>query len=360
MTTDAVGGVWDYSLELAAGLARSGVDIVLATMGPPPGPQQRARAEAIPGLTLVEGNYRLEWMPDSDLDVVRAGRWLLGLEKRIAPDLIHVNGYAHAALPWRAPCLVVAHSCVLSWWRAVKGEEAPREWHLYARRVEAGLRAAAAVVAPTGAMLRILQEIYGPLARTVTIWNGRRPGGYAPAAKENFIFGAGRLWDEAKNLAVLQELAPDLSWPVVLAGSWQRPEGGGRPPAGVRFLGRLPPEEMAFWQGRAAVYALPARYEPFGLSILEAALSGCALVLGDIPTLRELWEGAALFVPPDDRDRLRAALEELAVAPARRARLGRAARERARSYTSERMTAVYLELYGEVASRPAARTESAS
>ena len=30
----------------------------------------------------------------------------------------------------------------------------------------------------------------------------------------------------------------------------------------------------------ASVYVLPAKYEPFGLSVLEAALSGCALVLG--------------------------------------------------------------------------------
>ena len=53
---------------------------------------------------------------------------------------------------------------------------------------------------------------------------------------------------------------------------------------------------------RAAIYALPAHYEPFGLSILEAAMSGCALVLGDIPSLREIWGDAAVFVHPDNRD----------------------------------------------------------
>jgi glycogen synthase len=361
MTTDTVGGVWDYSLELAAGLARSGASIILATMGPPAGPGQRAQAAAIPGLTLVEGNYRLEWMPDSDLDVARAGKWLLGLEKRFAPDLVHLNGYAHAVLPWRAPCLVVAHSCVLSWWRAVKGEAEPREWQPYAKRVAAGLQAADAVVAPTGAMLDILQEIYGGLSCTKTIWNGRHPERYGPAVKEDFVFGAGRLWDEAKDLAALQELAPALSWPVLLAGSWQRPEGGGRPPAGAHCLGLLSADEMAGWLSRAAVYALPARYEPFGLSVLEAALSGCALVLGDIPTLRELWQGAALFVPPGDRERLRAELAKVIAAPELRVHLGLAARERARRYSSGRMTAAYLELYGELCSRSAAEmTTSAS
>ncbi len=44
---------------------------------------------------------------------------------------------------------------------------------------------------------------------------------------------------------------------------------------------------MADADGGRGDLRLPARYEPFGLSVLEAALSGCALVLGDIPSLRE-------------------------------------------------------------------------
>ena len=52
------------------------------------------------------------------------------------------------------------------------------------------------------------------------------------------------------------------------------------------------------WLRRATIFALPARYEPFGLSALEAGLAGCALVLGDIP-MREVWHDAAMFVPPE-------------------------------------------------------------
>jgi glycosyltransferase involved in cell wall biosynthesis len=55
---------------------------------------------------------------------------------------------------------------------------------------------------------------------------------------------------------------------------------------------------------RASIYVHPARYEPFGLAILDAALAGCALVLGDIPSLRELWHDAAIFVPTEDAARL--------------------------------------------------------
>ena len=84
---------------------------------------------------------------------------------------------------------------------------------------------------------------------------------------------------------------------------------------------------------RASIYAMPARYEPFGLSILEAGLSGCALVLGDIPSLREHWEGAAVFVAPDDRDALRSAIARLIDNPGRLAELGRRARVRGQEFT---------------------------
>ena len=122
----------------------------------------------------------------------------------------------------------------------------------------------------------------------------------------------------------------------------------------------LSAEEMRQQFGRAAIYALPARYEPFGLSILEAALCRCALVLGDIPSLRELWDGAALFVPPDDHDRLRATLEHVQNQEWRTA-LGRSARERGLLYGSERMTNAYLRVYRELLhQRPVAVTAARS
>src|SRR4051794_34505908 len=84
---DAVGGVWTYVLTLATGLARHDVEIILAVMGPAPSAEQRSDAMAIPNLTLVESSSRLEWMDDAELDLVRAGDWLLGLALRYKPDL---------------------------------------------------------------------------------------------------------------------------------------------------------------------------------------------------------------------------------------------------------------------------------
>src|SRR5215211_4050794 len=47
MTTDAIGGVWTYSLELARSLAAHRIHVLLATMGQPLSPEQQAEAAAI-------------------------------------------------------------------------------------------------------------------------------------------------------------------------------------------------------------------------------------------------------------------------------------------------------------------------
>jgi glycogen(starch) synthase len=344
MTADAVGGVWTYVLDLAGGLAARGVGVTLATMGPPPSEAQRDAAEAVPALDLRVGAFDLEWMPNPWQDVEQAGKWLLEIEAKQDFDVVHLNGYAHGHLPFRAPVLVAGHSCVLSWFEAVKGEAAPPEFERYRSEVRHGLRSAGAVIAPSGAMLAALERHYGPLPAATVVHNGRDPSRFAPAAKESFILTAGRFWDEAKNLAALGAVAGSLAWPVLAAGLGQAPDGR-QAGNSLRFLGTVPSAELAALMGRAAIFALPARYEPFGLAALEAALSGCALVLGDIPSLREVWGDAALFVPPDDHEALRATLATLITGPSLRKEMARRARDRAGTYTVEAMTGSTLAVY---------------
>jgi glycosyltransferase involved in cell wall biosynthesis len=371
MTTDAVGGVWTYALELCHALAPRGVHVVLATMGPAPDPAQRRDAAACPNATLRQSLYQLEWMDDPWADVDRAGEWLLGLEDEFRPDLVHLNGYAHASLPWRAPTCCVAHSCVCSWWQAVKREPAPDRYDRYRAAVARGLRAADAIVAPTHAMADCIVAHYGPLSETVrVIPNARSPHLFRPAVKEPFVLAAGRLWDQAKNVAALDAIAPRLPWPVYVAGDEACLTTSPLLHSHLSHrLGRLTTPEIADYLSRASIYALPARYEPFGLSVLEAAMSACALVLGDIPSLRENWSGAATFVTPDDYDALAHALRRLATDDGRRRSLAELAQDRARAFSPAHMGDAYLHVYQELigtdpgldspAPRPSAGTPAA-
>ncbi len=352
MTADAVGGVWTYALELASALAARDVRTTIAVMGPAPSEAQRHDAMRI--AELHEGAFALEWASEPWDDVARAGDWLLELERSVRPDVVHVNGFAHCALPWSAPTVMVAHSCVCSWWRACRGERAPATWDRYREAVRAGISGADAIVAPTNAMLGAFCDEHDPerahAARMRVIPNAADASRFAPGPEKlPLVLAAGRLWDEAKNIAALDAIAGELSWPVAVAGSGSAPadtDGERARFARSIALGVLAPTDLGAWMQHAAIYALPARYEPFGLSALEAALSGCALVLGDIPSLRELWDGAARFVDPRDPAALRGAIQLLIDdADARRALADRAL-QRARGLADlDRFATSYLDLY---------------
>lgn len=353
MTADTVGGVWTYTVALAAALARYDIEVAIAAMGELASEAQLAQVDALDNVTLFESTFKLEWMDDPWQDVDQAGKWLLQLARRFKPDLVHLNNYAHGALPWSIPVIVVGHSCVLSWWRAVQGREAPATYDAYRRAVRAGLAGADAVVAPSYSLLQSLISDYGPFGGSGVIRNGQDPDRFQAGQKQPIIFCAGRLWDEAKNISCLVQVAPQLQWPVYVAGDTQHPDGWRVALDHVHSFNHLGTAEMVECYAHASIYALPARYEPFGLSVLEAALSGCALVLGDIPSLHEMWEGAAVFVPPDDAQAWANALNDLAENAHRRQCLAAQARQRARRLTLTAQANRYVQLYGALCSEHA-------
>jgi glycosyltransferase involved in cell wall biosynthesis len=283
-------------------------------------------------------------MEDPWSELRAAGRWLLGLADEVGAGIVHLNEPVLATLDWPAPTITVAHSCVLSWWEAVHGEPAPPSWSRYRDAMQDGLAAADVVVAPSRAMLAALARHYGTRGG-LAIANGRAPGGLAPEAKGGYVLTATRLWDEAKNVRALDRAATALPWPVYAAGEAVSPDGSSVTLEHLVPIGHLDAGRVASWMSRAAIFALPAKYEPFGLSILEAALAGCALVLGDIPSLREHWDGVAIFVPPDDPVLLRLALRSLIEDSRLRDTLAVRARRRALEYSARRMALAYLRAY---------------
>jgi glycosyltransferase involved in cell wall biosynthesis len=359
ISTDTVGGVLTYTAELAAALEAQGDEVVVATMGPR---LRREQREALPG-RVHESGYRLEWMEDPWDEVATAGQWLLALEDEERPDLVHLCSYSHGSLPFRAPKLVVAHSCVLSWWRAVHGAEASSTWDRYRGEIGAGLAAADAIVAPTQAILRELERDHAidpgratvihngtpmPTGRKYPDMEGNRPVG---TEKQALILGSGRFWDPAKNLAALDTAAEGLEWPVVVAGEL----GGEGTTRYATSTGVLSSPRLAELRQRATIYAAPALYEPFGLGILEAAADRCALVLGDISSLRELWSDAAIFVDPRNPEELREALAGLAGDRWLRTALADRAQRRAASYSIDRAANAYHRLYERLTAKAGVR-----
>jgi glycogen synthase len=336
IVADVVGGVRTFTAELTRVLAGRGDEVHLALIGP----AARAHAVGQVGAASCEAaDLRLEWMENPWGDVAAAAAWVAELTDRHRPDVVHMNTFTPVLDP-AAPVLLSVHSCVLSWWRAVHGGKAPSRWDRYRALVTAALARAEAVVVPSRTLLDELRRLYRWSAETCVIPNGRRVAS-TPVVREPLTVTVGRLWDPAKNVELVAAAAASIDGRVVAVGSGEV--------NGLETTGELEEDELVGWLSRAAVFAAPARYEPFGLSALEAAQCGCSLVLGDIPSLREVWGEAAVYVPTDDPPALAAAVNCLLRDSGHRALAVRAAADRARRYTPEAMAGAYGDVYAEVA-----------
>jgi glycosyltransferase involved in cell wall biosynthesis len=346
LVTDAVGGVWIYSLELARALRELGMSVVLAVAGPSPSTAQR---EAADDVRLIETGLPLDWLESSSRDLERAAAELGRIAARERADIVQTHSaalLAGAALD--CPSVAVQHSCVSTWWEAVKDGPLPHDFEWRRDLVEQGLRNADAVVAPTRAFAAATAAAYG-LKEVIAVHNGRTARAVRELPPGNFVLTAARLWDEGKNTRTLDRAAARIGAPVQAAGPARGPNAVSAQFAHLHLLGELGERKLGGLLAARPIFASAALYEPFGLSVLEAAQAGCALVLSDIPTHRELWDGAAKFVDPHDDRGFAAAFEELLGDWSERRRLGEAAARAARRYSPTRMAQAMSDIYARIA-----------
>ena len=350
LVTDAVGGVWTYSLDLARALREWDVEAFLVVTGPSPLAGQRSEAS---GFELIDTGLPLDWTAKRPDLIRRAGCALAELASKEGADLVQVNSAALLAdCEFDQPVVALQHSCVASWWATVRGTLLPSDFGWRRDLIECGLNRAAAVVAPSAAFAALTARTYALTRPVHAVHNGRRALAMKRRPMEDYVFTAGRLWDEGKNVRTLDEAAAHLSVPVEVAGPLQGPNGARESFENLRCLGELSPPGIAERLAARPIFASAALYEPFGLSVLEAAQAGCALVLSDIPTFRELWSGCATFVPANEASAFAGAIEELLANPARRTDLGIAARMHALRYTPDLMAQRMVQIYEHLLPEP--------
>jgi glycosyltransferase involved in cell wall biosynthesis len=343
LSTDAVGGVWSYTVDLAHALARLGVEPVIAAMGP--------KAPKLPdGLRVIETGLPLDWLADTSRDVRDAGTALARLANAVDADVLQLHSAALACdVEFERPVVAVQHSCVATWWDAVRGGSLPRDFAWRRDMVECGLNAVDAVVAPSTAFAAQTARIYSLWRSPQVVHNGRKPLALPTRTRADFVLTVGRLWDEGKNVRTLDEAAARIDAPVEAIGPLSGPNGAAERFEHLRTSGPLDGSAIAERLAARPVFASSALYEPFGLSVLEAAQAGCALVLSDIPTFRELWSGAALFVEPTDARGFADAITQLLRDSEGRDRLGTAARTKALAYTPDATARRMLQIYEQIA-----------
>jgi glycogen synthase len=365
ITSDTLNGNWTYTRELASGLIARGLRVTLVSFGEIPLPENTAWMDRLQGLAYHPTAFRLDWMQEGQQHFDDASAYLCSLMKETRPDVFHSNHPCYGALPVAIPRVVVAHGDLVTWWKAVHGRE-PKDsaWlRWYKQIIARGISEASAVVAPSEWMLNTIRSTYSGCAREMVIHHGRNPILFNPyVAKDNLVLAVGRLLDPAKQVNLLTQQTHPVPVCIVSDGE-EAAESVFRTPvraevrfadgnAGVSLKGPQSEAEIRLLYSRAALYAGTYRYDPSGMSVLEAALSRCTLILNDIPSLRELWGPAAVYFRTNESESLAEAVRILTADVQLRRNFANRAFQRAREcFNAHRMTDNYIQLYRSVAAQ---------
>ena len=358
MTVDAVGGVWRYAIELATALRPLGVKVLLAGLGPRPTPEQEREARRVADLVWLD--QPLDWTVEDETSLDGFSMAIERLVEEHEIDLLQLNLPSQACrISTDKPVIVVSHSCVVTWWEAMVGGDLPAQWNWHKRRNLAGFHRADAIVTPSASQADLLFRCYGPLPGLRVVPNGIGAHLHGDR-KEDFVFAAGRWWDEGKNASVLDKAAAECSWEVRMAGALEGPHGGSVVVRHATALGELRYDDVLSQVRRAGILVSPSRYEPFGLAALEGGRAAAPLVLSNIPTYREFWNEAAVFFDPLDPASLASVLNALAADASLRFEMGQRALARSRRFSPGTQARQMTELYGLLVSMPLPRAAGAA
>jgi glycosyltransferase involved in cell wall biosynthesis len=95
----------------------------------------------------------------------------------------------------------------------------------------------------------------------------------------------------------------------------------------VRFTGFVPDTEIVRYMAESKVFVFPSRKEGFAQAVSQAMGCGLCCILSDIPPLREIYGGAAVFFPLDQPVPLAEAIVRMLGADGERTVLGKKARQ---------------------------------
>jgi glycosyltransferase involved in cell wall biosynthesis len=119
----------------------------------------------------------------------------------------------------------------------------------------------------------------------------------------------------------------------------------------VTFHGFVPSDRLVPLLRRASLLVQSSCWEAQGVAVLEAALAGIPAVGTAVGLVSDLAPDAAVAVPPRDPVALADAVLGLLGDPARRAKMGLAARDFARAHDADATAAAFESIYRELSAR---------
>ncbi len=118
----------------------------------------------------------------------------------------------------------------------------------------------------------------------------------------------------------------------------------------ISLPGYVGADDLPFLYSAAQVFVIPSLYEGFGLPALEALACGTPVVASNTSSLPEVTGEAAVLVNPQKEMEIAGGIDKLLSNPSLRAKLARAGRARAKTFTWEQTAKKTLTVYREAVS----------
>jgi glycosyltransferase involved in cell wall biosynthesis len=302
---------------------------------------------------------------------VRLGAELSWLLRRDRPDLVHVQYTAPLACP--VPVVVSVHD--VSYLEHPEYFTAARAFQLRLT-VERTVRRAVKVITPSDFSRRAIENAYDLDDEKVAVvpiavsshFRPVHPQQASARVRERFgvhgpfVLCVGDLQPRKNQIGLIEAFrdllhaVPHLPHSLVLCGkdTWYgdrvrdaAEHSGCR--ERIHFTGFVNDDELVDLYNAADLFVFPSFYEGFGLPILEAMASGCAVACSNTAAMPEVANATALMFDPHRRDQIVRAMKDLLLDAELRSRMERLGLQRAAHFTWHNTARKTLDIYYQVA-----------
>ena len=350
MTTDVKSEVWDYSLTLSKALLKHiNAEILMISMGGNPTDSQKKQLEDL-NIEFQFTDFSSDFSIDDKVnpDDSKIKTIFESSIKSFNPHIVHLN-HGYPDFDFDKPCVFACHANILNkkLWNDSINRYSPLHKNLlnYKQIINKSLNNADIIIAPSRFFAENIVKTFNFTKGIKIIYNGIDYKPHSCLKESPTLVTFGNMSDNIKHINLLLNMAyrlPDnIKIKIIGDSQFDR-----KLPKNVEFLKNLSNFDLQEVYKNSSIYLALSNYESNGLSSMQAAYSGCAILANDIPACKELWGDCAYIFDRDDQNSLMRCINNLVENPNLLEITSRNCQAKALSvFNSKRMAYEYINLY---------------
>ena len=300
MTTDVKSEIWDYSLTLSRSLLKHfNAEISMISMGGKPTDRQKEELENL-NIEFQFTDFQHDIFADieANQDISNIKTLFENTIKEFNPHIIHLN-HGYPNFDFKTPCVFTCHDNLLN-----------KNLLNYKQTINKSLNNADIIIAQSKFTAECLMKTYNLKTGIRIIYNGIDYNPYSGSPESPTLVACENSPNPGKNINFLLNIAyklPDnIKMKIIVDSKPYR-----KPPRNVEFFTNLAGSELQAVYKNSSIYLALSNYESNGLSSIQAAYSGCAILANDLPIFKELWGDCAYIFERDNPNSLMRCINNL-------------------------------------------------